>query len=143
MAWNAFIRLYALPQRPGPPRQKAARRSRRSSRRSTGTLHAIRQAPRLIRAANACIVGAMRNVTVTKLSKPVRAFLARARKGRGLVVEDTKGRGWVGVIPYDEPAPQTQQAALKRIGRIQAKVGRVMRAKGKTEEEFDRLLADI
>lgn len=84
----------------------------------------------------------MRNMTVTKLSKPVRSFLARARKGRGLVVEDARGRGWVGVIPYDESPQRTQDAALKRIARIQKKVGRVMRAKGKTEQDFDRLLRD-
>lgn len=84
----------------------------------------------------------MRNVTVAKLSKPVRAFLARARKGRGLIVEDTKGRGWVGVIPYDESPRRTQEAALKRLALIQKKVGRTMRAQGKTEADFDRLLQD-
>lgn len=85
---------------------------------------------------------AMRNTTVTKLSKPVRTFLARARKGRGLVVEDASGRGWVGVVPYDESSRRAQEAAMKRLERIQKKVGRVMRAKGKTEEDFDRLLQD-
>lgn len=84
----------------------------------------------------------MRNVTVTKLSKSVRTFLARARKSRGLVVEDARGRGWVGVIPYDESPRRTQEAALKRLAHIQKKVGRTMREQGKTEEDFDRLLPD-
>ncbi len=83
-----------------------------------------------------------RTVTLAQLSKPVRAFLTQARRGRGLVVEDRTGRGWVGVFPYEESSTRAQTVALQRMARLQRKVGRVMQRRGKTEAEFDRLLRD-
>jgi hypothetical protein len=58
------------------------------------------------------------------------------------MVEDETGRAWAGVVPYDEAPMREQQAALKRLGRLQKKVGKMMNETGKTEEEFDRLLKD-
>lgn len=82
----------------------------------------------------------MRKVALEELSEDVRSFLARVRKGEGLLVEDKTGRARYGVIPYEEPPPRGQAAALKRLQRLQKKVSQIMERTGKTEEEFDRLL---
>jgi len=84
----------------------------------------------------------MRKVTITKLSKPVKDFLAQARKGRGILVQDENGRARFGVVRYVEASAAAKERAWKDIERIQRKVGRMMRKTGKTEEEFDRLLQE-
>ena len=82
----------------------------------------------------------MRKVTITKLSKPVQSFLSSVRKGKGILVEDATGRAKYGIIPYEEAPKAAQKAALKRLERLQKKVGRMMKRTGKTEAEFDRIL---
>ena len=84
----------------------------------------------------------MRKVTITKLSKPVQDFLAQARRGKGILVEDENGRARFGVIRYSEASAAVKARAWKDIEGIQRKVGRMMRKTGKTEEEFDRLLQE-
>ena len=81
----------------------------------------------------------MEVIPLDQLSKPVQAFLAKVRGGPGVVIEDDQGRGLCGVIPYFEASPRVQRAALKRLERLQKKVAVVMKKRGKTEEEFDRL----
>lgn len=82
----------------------------------------------------------MRKIAITELSLPVRSFLTEVRKGNGVVIEDESGRGLVGVIPYAEASPREQAAALRRLERIQKKVGKMMRRTGKTEDQFDRIV---
>jgi|GEM_PF-5703448 len=53
----------------------------------------------------------MEKVSLKNLSKPVQSFLSRIRKGKGVLVEDAKGRARYGVILYDE-AP----VAIRKIG---------------------------
>ena len=83
---------------------------------------------------------AIRKITISTLSPPVRSFLKQVRKGNGAVIEDEQGRGLLGVIPYEEASPREQAAALNRLKRIQSKVGKMMKRTGKTEEEFDRIV---
>lgn len=82
----------------------------------------------------------MRKVALHELSQDVRSFLAQVATGEGILVEDETGRARYGVIPYHETPPRQQAAALKRLERLQKKVGTMMRRTGKTEEEFDRLV---
>jgi hypothetical protein len=56
----------------------------------------------------------MEKVRLTTLSEAVRSFLARARKGRGLLVEDEAGRVFVGVIPYEEAPPRRNASSGSR-----------------------------
>ena len=85
---------------------------------------------------------AMRKVTITKLSKSVQSFLARVRNGDSIIVQDEAGRARVGVIPYQEATPAQKKKAWKDVKRIQTKVGKMMRKKGKTEAQLDRILQD-
>lgn len=83
---------------------------------------------------------AMQTVPITELTRSVRSFLSQVRKGDGIVVEDTNGRAWCGVIPCDEATLKEQEAALRRLARLQKKVGETMAKTGRTENEFDQLL---
>lgn len=82
----------------------------------------------------------MQKVAITELSKPVQSFLSQVRRGQGIIVEDEAGREVCGVIPYEEVPLKEQQAALKRLERLQEKVGKTMARKGVSEDDFDRLL---
>lgn len=92
----------------------------------------------------------MDRVRLKSLSESVRSFLARVRKGRGLLVEDEGGRVVVQVLPADgqeedayvEASPEEREAAFKAIEKIQRKVGKMMERTGKTEAELDRLLQE-
>lgn len=84
----------------------------------------------------------MRKIKIDDLSAPVRAFLAQATNGNGILVQDGKGRARFGIIPYKEASPARKNAAWKEIQKIQRKVGRTMKETGRTEEELDRLLQD-
>ena len=83
---------------------------------------------------------AMRKVTLTELSRPVRSFLSQVRKGKSLMVEDEQGRARYGVVLYEEAPKRQQDAALRGLARLQAKVGKTMKRRGRTEADFDRLL---
>ena len=80
----------------------------------------------------------MQKIAISSLSKPVQSFLTKMRQGA--IIEDENGRGVCGLIPYEEASPREQSAALKRLGRLQKKVGESMRRRGQTEDEFDRLV---
>lgn len=88
----------------------------------------------------------IKKVRLTTLSEAVRTFLARVRNGRGLLVEDEKGRAVAQVLPADgqeedafvEASPKEREAAFKAIKKIQRKVGKSMKAQGVTEEDLIR-----
>lgn len=82
----------------------------------------------------------MRKINMEELSPSVRSFLAQVRKGNGILVEDRQGRARVGIMPYEEATLKAQAAAVKRVARIQKKVAKTMKARGRTEADFDRLL---
>lgn len=44
------------------------------------------------------------------------------------------------IPPLNEPSPREQGRGWREIQRIQRKVGRMMKMRGKTEDEFDRIL---
>ena len=80
----------------------------------------------------------MQKIAISSLSKPVQTFLTKMRQGA--IIEDDNGRGVCGVIPYREASPREQAAALKRLGRLQKKVGADMRKRSHSEDEFDQLV---
>lgn len=82
----------------------------------------------------------MEVISLERLSKPVQAFLAKARDGSGLVVQDQQGRAFCGVIPYREATPSVQRAALQRLERLHKKVAATMRKRRTTEDDFDRIV---
>ncbi len=83
----------------------------------------------------------MRKMLLNELNPAVRSFLEKVRRN-GVVIEDSKGRVKYGIVQYAEASRKQQEAALKRLGRIQNKVGKMMARTGKTEDELDRLLQD-
>jgi hypothetical protein len=84
----------------------------------------------------------MRKVSLDDLNSAVRAFLAQASNGHGILVQDGQGRARFGIIPYKEASAARKRAAWKEIQKIQRKVGRMMKKTRRTEEELDRLLQD-
>lgn len=81
----------------------------------------------------------MRRIALAELSNPVRSFLSSAGAD-GIMVEDEQGRVRYGVILYGEATRRQQAAALRRLARLQGKVGKTMKKRGRTEADFDRLL---
>jgi hypothetical protein len=84
----------------------------------------------------------MQKIQLSQLSADVRSFLAQARSGDGLIIEDESGRMQYGVIPYEEASLPVQHEAWNRIEALQRKVGQAMQQKQLTEGDFDRLLGD-
>lgn len=82
----------------------------------------------------------MREVTFKQLSHDVQTFLSQIEPGEGIMVKGEDGRARYGVIPYTESPHREQAAAVKRLNRLQNKVGKTMKQAGKTEDEFDSLL---
>ena len=82
----------------------------------------------------------MDKVRIEQLNESVRSFFAGI--GDGLLVEDEAGRACYGVIPYDEAAPDEEQAAWQRLGQLQDKVEKTMQRKGIKEEDVDQLLQE-
>lgn len=88
----------------------------------------------------------MEKVRLTKLSEPVRSFLARVKKGKGLLVEDEKGREVARVLPvterdtdaYVDATPAEREEAWQDIRKLQRKVGKSLKAQGVTEEDVVR-----
>jgi antitoxin (DNA-binding transcriptional repressor) of toxin-antitoxin stability system len=85
-------------------------------------------------------VETLQKVIINELSPELRAFLARVRPGRGIVIEDENGRAICGVIPLQESTAPAKAKAWKHIQKIQRKVGRMMKKTGKKEEDLDHLL---
>ncbi len=83
----------------------------------------------------------MQRISITDLNDSVRSFLRKARR-EGIVVEDERGRAQCGIVPYREATAGARQRAWREIKKIQRKVGRTMKRKRTTEEEFDRLLQE-
>lgn len=82
----------------------------------------------------------VKEVTFKQLSQDVQAFLSQIGPGEGIMVKGEDGRARYGVVPYTESPHREQTAAVKRLERLQNKVGKTMKQTGKTEDEFDSLL---
>ena len=85
---------------------------------------------------------AMQKIAITELSKPVRSFLAKARNGEGIVVEDETGRPQFGITPYIEATTAQKKRAWKGIKCLQRKVGKAMKAEGVKEQDIERLILE-
>ena len=84
----------------------------------------------------------MRKVSISKLSKPVQAFLSQVQQGEGLLVEDETGRAQYGVILYTEATEEERLEAWTDIEKIRKKVRKQMEERGSTEDELDRILQE-
>ena len=82
----------------------------------------------------------MQRMAISELSPSVQSFLAQVKRRNGILIEDEDGRTRYGVIPYEEAPPAQQRTARKRLVQLQAKVGKTMRKRNRTEAQFDRLL---
>lgn len=85
---------------------------------------------------------AMRKVAIKELSGDVRSFLAQVRPGRGIVVEDEKGRAKYGVIPFEGPTAGEQAKAWRDLRQVQREARERMAAQGVTEEDVMQLLLE-
>ena len=83
---------------------------------------------------------AVQKVALEELSEPVRAFLARASAGQGILVEDEAGRVRYGVVQYIEASPEEQRAAWDRLQRLQGKTRQAIEGQGRTVDEVERLI---
>jgi hypothetical protein len=82
----------------------------------------------------------MQKVALNQLSEPVQEFLARARVGQGIVVEDEAGRARYGVVEYVEASPAEQQKAWERLQQLQQKTKQAIEEQGSTVDEVERLI---
>jgi hypothetical protein len=84
----------------------------------------------------------MVRIRFSELDETVKAFLAPARQGETIVVEDDDGRVQCGVTPYAQASAAEKQAALTTLGRLQQKSAQAMTQLGVTEADVDRALQD-
>src|SRR5262249_53745421 len=82
----------------------------------------------------------MQKVAFNQLREPVQAFLARARVGQGIVVEDEAGRARYGVVEYVAASPAEQEEASQRLQQLQQKTKRAIEEQGGTVDEVERLI---
>jgi isopentenyl diphosphate isomerase/L-lactate dehydrogenase-like FMN-dependent dehydrogenase len=82
----------------------------------------------------------MRKVTLRELSSDVQKFLAQAKNGEGLMVEDENGRARYGVIPFVEATAEEKGRAWKELQKLQRQVGKAMTEQGVTDEDVEREL---
>jgi len=82
----------------------------------------------------------MQKVAINQLSEPVRAFLARVRVGRGIVVEDEAGRARYGVVEYLPASPEERQEAWEHLQQLQQKTKQTIEDQGGTVDEIERLI---
>ena len=64
----------------------------------------------------------VQRVELDTLSTEIRAFLARAGEGSGVLVEDPRTQERYCVVKFREPTPEEQRAALQRMSQIGAAV---------------------
>jgi len=83
-----------------------------------------------------------RQITLSELSEPVRAFLSQVNDGLGMVISDEAGRIRYGVIAYNEPPREVREKALENLRRLQEHTAKAMSEQGVTEDDLDELLRD-
>ena len=82
----------------------------------------------------------MVRIRLSELDEAVKAFLAPARQGQTIVVEDDAGKVQCGITPYVQASPTEKQAALATLSRLQQKSAKSMAQLGVSEADVDREL---
>jgi hypothetical protein len=84
----------------------------------------------------------MVRIRLSELNDAVKAFLAPARQGETIVVEDDDGKLQCGVTPYAQASAAEKQAALATLGRLQQKSAQTMAELSVSESDIDREIQD-
>jgi hypothetical protein len=75
-----------------------------------------------------------------RLSPEVRAFLAQAGEGKGVLVEDPRTQERYCVVKFREPTPEEQRAALQRMSEIGAAVEGALNQRQMSVQDAEREL---
>ena len=81
-----------------------------------------------------------KNVNLKELSEPIQSFLTQVKDGDAVLVSDETGQIQYSVVRLTRASKAERKQAWRSLGKIQDKVGKMMKKTGKTEEEFDQLL---
>ena len=82
----------------------------------------------------------VQKVELDTLSPEVRAFLAQAGEGKGVLVEDPRTQERYCVVKFREPTPEEQRAALQRMSQIGAAVQESLDQRQMSVEDAEREL---
>jgi hypothetical protein len=84
----------------------------------------------------------MVRIRFSELDDEVQKFLARARQGETIVVEDDNGSVQCGITPYVQASSAEKQAALDTLNRLQLRTAQSLTEQGVTEAQIDEAMQD-
>ena len=82
----------------------------------------------------------VQRVEMDTLSPEVRAFLAQANEGNGVLVEDPRSQERYCLLKFHEPTPEEQRTALQKMSQIGAAVQASLEQRQMSGEDAEREL---